>query len=161
MHYWYDFFIQEFNHLEKWEVKWILSELANIDYSDINLFWYKKFIFNKYKFFYIYDKLKKLIPLALIFNYAYFGKRKFYLDKACFLPRQDSYLLLLEVLNLYNEHKFKVSHILDFCCGVGPLGLTLHEHFLSSKLYGFDINQQALLYAKLNADLLMQKTLFL
>lgn len=137
-----------------------MSELANIDYSDINLFWYKKFIFNEYKFFYIYDKLKKFIPLALIFNYTYFGKKKFYLDKACFLPRQDSYSLLLEILNFYNEYEFKVSNILDFCCGVGPLGLTFHESFLSSKLYGFDINQQALFYAKLNADLLVQKNTY-
>lgn len=66
-------------------------------------------------------KLKKHIPLQYIINHQEFMKLDFYVDENVLIPRQDTEILVEEVINNCSKNVEKACKILDLCAGSGAI----------------------------------------
>lgn len=104
------------------ETNYIISYCLNINMSDVYLL---KDI-TSMQFFKIKRVCKKRVkgkPLTKIFNKAYFYGFEFYVNNNVLSCRQDTELLIEQILKCVN----KQSSVLDLCCGSGCIGLTLNK----------------------------------
>ena len=90
-------------------------------------------------------------PLQYITNYQEFMKLNFFVDESVLIPRQDTEILVEEVLNiLKNREECKV---LDLCTGSGAIGISIAKYHPKAKVSLSDISKEALEIAKKNAIL--------
>lgn len=95
------------------------------------------------------NKLIKGCPLQYITNNQEFMRLDFYVDENVLIPRQDTEILVEDVISSCdNEKEYK---ILDLCTGSGAIGISLAKYIKNSKLTCTDVSNKALEIAKKNA----------
>ena len=96
--------------------------------------------------------IKRLIsgePLQYITGVQEFMKLKFLVNKSVLIPRQDTEILVEEVINIAkNGQKLE---ILDLCTGSGAIAISIAKFLPESKITAIDISKEALELAKKNA----------
>ena len=99
-----------------------------------------------------FKAIKKLcqgIPLQHITNMQEFMKMRFYVDENVLIPRQDTEILVEEVIKIVK--KINAKKILDLCTGSGAIAVALAKYIKNSEITAVDISKNALNIAKLNA----------
>ncbi len=99
-----------------------------------------------------FKAIKKLcqgIPLQHITNMQEFMKMRFYVDENVLIPRQDTEILVEEVIKI--AKKINAKKILDLCTGSGAIAVALAKYIKNSEITAVDISKNALNIAKLNA----------
>ena len=99
-----------------------------------------------------FKAIKKLcqgIPLQHITNMQEFMKMRFYVDENVLIPRQDTEILVEEVIKI--AKKINAKKILDLCTGSGAIAVSLAKYVKNSEITAVDISKNALNIAKLNA----------
>ena len=97
------------------------------------------------KYMQIINKRASGIPYAYIVGHKEFMKLDFEVNKNVLIPREDTEILVQEVINL-NKKK-----ILDMCTGSGCIAVSLAKYIKDSEVTAVDISEKALTIAKLNA----------
>ena len=104
----------------------------------------------QWEYFINIEKLAKGIPLQHITHRQEFMKMDFYVDENVLIPRQDTEILVEEVIKI--AKKIDNPVILDLCTGSGAIGISIAKYVPDSKIYAVDISQKALEIAKKNAN---------
>ena len=93
--------------------------------------------------------LKKVIPIEHITHQKEFMKLNFFVDKNVLIPRQDTEILVEEVIKI--AQKTNAKKILDLCTGSGAIAVSLAKYLPQSEITAIDISNDALKIAKKNA----------
>lgn len=88
------------------------------------------------------------IPLQQLTHEAYFYGMKFYVNEHVLIPRQDTEILIEEVLKEAGGKK--ALCILDMCTGSGCILLSLLAHLKEAEGTGADLSKEALKVAERN-----------
>lgn len=103
----------------------------------------------QWEYFVNIDKLIQGIPLQHITHTQEFMKMDFYVDENVLIPRQDTEVLVEEVIKI--AQKMKEPQILDLCTGSGAIGISIAKNVPNSKIYAVDISDKTLEIARKNA----------
>ena len=76
-------------------------------------------------------------------------KLNFFVDKNVLIPRQDTEILVEEVIKI--AQKTNAKKILDLCTGSGAIAVSLAKYLPQSEITAIDISNDALKIAKKNA----------
>ena len=95
------------------------------------------------------DMLKQGMPIEHITHQKEFMKLNFYVDENVLIPRQDTEILVEEVIDI--AKKIKAKKILDLCTGSGAIAVSLAKYIDNCEVTTLDISPKALEIAKLNA----------
>jgi release factor glutamine methyltransferase len=115
-------------------------------------------------------KRAKREPLQYILGYTEFQGLKIKVGPGVLIPRPETELLVEEAIKILKSQKFNpllsppsppfskggrggFVSILDLCTGSGCLALTLAKEFPDAQVYGTDISEIAIRYARNNAKL--------
>ena len=93
--------------------------------------------------------LKKGVPIEHITHQKEFMKLSFFVDKNVLIPRQDTEILVEEVINI--AKKVNAKKILDLCTGSGVIAVSLAKYLPQAEITAIDISNEALKIAKKNA----------
>ena len=93
--------------------------------------------------------LKKGVPIEHITHQKEFMKLNFFVDKNVLIPRQDTEILVEEVINIAKKNNAK--KILDLCTGSGAIAVSLAKYLPQAEITAIDISNEALKIAKKNA----------
>lgn len=105
---------------------------------------------NEKPYFQLVNRFKNGEPFEYIFKKSTFWGLEFYIEKGVLIPRYDSEILLLNVIQLYEQHSCK--RILEIGFGSGILSIILAKTF-HCHIVACDINPLALKVAQMNAKL--------
>lgn len=94
-------------------------------------------------------KLRQGIPLEHITHQKEFMKLNFFVDENVLIPRQDTEILVEEVINI--AKKINAKKILDLCTGSGAIAISLAKYLPQSEITAIDISKEALKIANKNA----------
>ena len=94
-------------------------------------------------------RLCKNIPIEHITNMKEFMKMNFYVNEDVLIPRQDTEVLVEEVIEI--AKKENACKILDLCTGSGAIAVALGKYIPNADITAVDISNKALSVAKLNA----------
>jgi len=86
------------------------------------------------------------MPIEYILNKKNFCGREFFVDKSVLIPRDDTEVLVNEVIKLGNKN----MSVLDMCTGSGCIAVSLSTYF--SDVSAVDICENALNVARRNSD---------
>lgn len=101
------------------------------------------------------EKIKEIAngkPLQHITNSQEFMKLNFYVDENVLIPRQDTEILVEEVITLCKKNANYKYSILDLCSGSGAIGISLAKYLNNCEIICSDINDEAIKIAKINAE---------
>ena len=88
-------------------------------------------------------------PIEHITHQKEFMKLNFYVDENVLIPRQDTEILVEEVIKI--AKKIKAKKILDLCTGSGSIAVSLAKYLENIQLTALDISRKALDIAIANA----------
>ncbi len=88
-------------------------------------------------------------PIEHITHQKEFMKLNFYVDENVLIPRQDTEVLVEEVMNI--AKKIRAKKILDLCTGSGAIAVSLAKYLENVELTALDISGKALDIAIANA----------
>ena len=118
------FFLQNMVKISKEEIEEIIIELKKV------AFWY---------------------PIEYVINEAEFYGRKFYVDKGCLIPRDDTELMVEKALLRLEDYKNAIYIDVWTWSGAIPISMCLENGMKNiSKSYAIEISKQALLVAHKN-----------
>ena len=103
------------------------------------------------KYFFYLDKLKNNVPIEHITHHKEFMKLDFYVDENVLIPRQDTEILVEEVIDI--AKKMGKVKVLDLCTGSGAISVSIAKYVKDVEVYAVDISKKALEVAKKNAIL--------
>ena len=103
------------------------------------------------KYFFYIDKLKNNVPIEHITHHKEFMKLDFYIDENVLIPRQDTEILVEEVIDI--SKKMGKVKVLDLCTGSGAISVSIAKYVKDVEAYAVDISKKALEVAKKNAIL--------
>ncbi len=106
------------------------------------------------KFFEVIDRRCAGEPFAYITGYKEFMKLNFKVSKDVLIPREDTEILVQEIINRVKTSKSKdVSSIkiLDMCTGSGCIAISLAKYIKNSIITAVDVSSKAIAVAKVNA----------
>lgn len=135
---------KEYNNENFDEIDYVLSEISHKSLLEIKFVNFSKVEVDKAKKI-VKKHLKTQKPYQKIFKRAYFYGLEFYVNANVLTPRQDSEILVENVL------KNDFNSLLDICCGSGCLGLSIKNRKPSIDCLLSDISPKALVVAKKNA----------
>ena len=92
-------------------------------------------------------------PLQYILGYVEFMGLKIRVGKGVLIPRPETELMAEYAIKTCRGGVTPPLHILDLCTGSGCLALALAKEFPHAQVYGIDVSDNALSYAKKNAGL--------
>ena len=104
-------------------------------------------------------------PLQYILGYVDFLGIKIKVGKGVLIPRPETELLAEEAVKIIRSQKFNPPAppfakggnggvtIVDLCTGGGCLALALAKEFPHAQIYGTDVSEVAIIYAKENAEI--------
>lgn len=95
------------------------------------------------------ELLKQGEPIEHITHQKEFMKLNFYVDENVLIPRQDTEVLVEEVIQI--AKKMKAKKILDLCSGSGAIAVSLAKYLENVQLTALDISGKALDVARANA----------
>ncbi len=98
------------------------------------------------KFFKGIDLLKKQIPIEHITHQKEFMKLNFFVDENVLIPRQDTEILVEEVIKI--AKRIGAKRILDLCTGSGAIAVSLAKYIDDSKITALDVSSKALEIAR-------------
>ncbi len=130
------------------ESLWILEEVLNLTSSEI----YSKIKnINKKQQRLYFDTIQRRRqgePLEHLLKEKFFFKKKFYLERGVFIPRQETETLIHWILNNIQKTDFKA---VDFGAGAGPICLTLLSHFPDCSFVALEISSKSVKCLKQNS----------
>ena len=88
-------------------------------------------------------------PIEHVTHQKEFMKLNFYVDENVLIPRQDTEVLVEEVIKI--AKKIKAKKILDLCTGSGAIAISLAKYLENIQLTAVDISRKALDIAMANA----------
>ena len=100
------------------------------------------------KYFDAILKMRKDIPLEHITHQKEFMKLNFFVDENVLIPRQDTEILVEEVIKIAKKTNSK--KILDLCTGSGAIAISLAKYLPETEITAIDISNEALKIAKKN-----------
>ena len=106
--------------------------------EELSFFCYEKYI----------EKRAERIPLQQLLHEQEFMGLSFYVDEHVLIPRQDTEILVEEVM----REPYDGARILDLCTGSGCILLSLLHYSNASSGVGVDLSGEALSVAKENAE---------
>ncbi len=95
------------------------------------------------------ELLKQGEPIEHITHQKEFMKLTFYVDENVLIPRQDTEVLVEEVMHI--AKKTRAKKILDLCTGSGAIAVSLAKYLENVELTALDISEKALDIAITNA----------
>ena len=101
------------------------------------------------RYFEAISKMRKGIPLEHITHQKEFMKLNFFVNENVLIPRQDTEILVEEVIEI--AKKINAKKILDLCTGSGAIAISLAKYLPESEITAIDISNDALKIAKKNA----------
>lgn len=90
------------------------------------------------------------VPLQYITGKQEFMKLNFLVTKDVLIPRQDTEILVEEVIKIAENISNPV--ILDLCTGSGAIAVSCAKYIKNTTIYGIDISSKAIEIAKKNAE---------
>ena len=96
-------------------------------------------------------KVKTGTPIEHITHIKELMKMNFYVDENVLIPRQDTEILVEEVINI--AKKIHAKNILDLCTGSGAIAVSLAKYIPKCQITALDISPKALLVAKKNSKI--------
>ena len=99
----------------------------------------------------------KHIPVQQITHEAWFFGLPFYVNENVLIPRQDTEVLIEEVLSAVKKYRIQTPKILDMCTGSGCILLSLLANIEGAEGLGADLSEKALEVAQKNGSLLNLK----
>lgn len=93
--------------------------------------------------------LRSGIPVEHITHQKEFMKLNFFVNNNVLIPRQDTEILVEEVINI--AKKINAKNILDLCTGSGAIGISIANYLPNIEVVATDISNEALKIAKKNA----------
>ena len=114
----------------------------------------------KNRYFELVEKLKMNIPLEHIINKKEFMGLNFFVNENVLIPRQDTEVLVEEVINIVNKLDLNKEDkstclqkikILDLCTGSGAIAISLAKYIENALVVATDISERALEVAIRNA----------
>lgn len=112
------------------------------DNEELNLNMVKRYFEN-------IEKVKNGTPIEHITHLKEFMKLNFFVNKDVLIPRQDTEILVEEVINI--AKRIKAKKILDLCTGSGAIAISLAKYLENVEIIATDISKEALRVAKKNA----------
>ena len=101
------------------------------------------------KYFDAILKMKNGIPIEHITHQKEFMKLNFFVDESVLIPRQDTEILVEEVISI--AKRINARKILDLCTGSGAIAVSLAKYLPEAEITAIDISNEALKVAKKNA----------
>lgn len=101
------------------------------------------------QYFSAIKKMRQGVPLEHITHQREFMKLNFFVNENVLIPRQDTEILVEEVMNIAKKTNAKT--ILDLCTGSGAIAVSLAKYLPNTEITALDISQEALKIAKKNA----------
>ena len=95
----------------------------------------------------------KHIPVQQITHEAWFFGLPFYVNENVLIPRQDTEVLIEEVLSAVKKYRIQTPKILDMCTGSGCILLSLLVNIEGAEGLGADLSEKALEVAQKNGSL--------
>ena len=95
------------------------------------------------------EKLIQGTPIQHITKAQEFMKLNFFVNEDVLIPRQDTEVLVEEVLEI--TKRLTRPNILDLCTGSGAIAISIAKYAQNANLYASDISKKALKVAKQNA----------
>ena len=112
----------------------------------------------QWEYFVNIDKLTKGVPLQHITHTQEFMKMDFFVNENVLIPRQDTEILVEEVIEI--AKRMEKPKILDLCTGSGAIAISIAKNVPSAEVWAIDISEKALEVAKKNANNLQAKVKF-
>ena len=100
-------------------------------------------------------RLLKNEPLAYVLGFEWFYGRRFKVNSAVLIPRQETEELIEQVILDMDEYfSFEEIYVVDVGTGSGNMAITIDLEIANAHVFGSDISEDALQVAKENAQLL-------
>lgn len=101
------------------------------------------------QYFNFVKKLRQGFPIEHITHQKEFMKLNFFVDENVLIPRQDTEILVEEVINIAKKNNSK--KILDLCTGSGAIAVSIAKYIPDAQVTAIDVSSEALKIAKKNA----------